>query len=262
MPGRVTDTPPFVYSRHMSQSPHRGSRLDLLLFLDSAHYPAALDSALAAAGTRLLPGDPHYPLGARDDRELELPRFSRLHLSALLDPAALEPPAWWLAKAGARTPSWDLIATSSIDGRPGLLLVEAKAHHGELETAGKPFGRDSNPANQEKIGESLQLANSALNSICPGFQLGRDSYYQVSNRAAWAWRVASLGLPVTLLYLGFLQDPHWPADPFSSPADWHRAASEYLGHVIPAAALHRRLPCSAAGSLCVTIASLPALPAD
>ena len=50
----------------------------------------------------------------------------------------LEFRSWWLeVHWGARTPVWDLAATSTISDRPGLLVVEAKAHSAELSTAGK-----------------------------------------------------------------------------------------------------------------------------
>ena len=40
---------------------------------------------------------------------------------------------WWLAQqGGANTPNWDLVSTCHINDRPGLVLVEAKAHEGEL----------------------------------------------------------------------------------------------------------------------------------
>jgi hypothetical protein len=59
----------------------------------------------------------------------------------------------------------------------------------------------------------------------PGFKLSRDAFYQVSNRMAWGWRLASLGVPVTVLYLGFVQDPYWPKDRFESNEDWLQAAA-------------------------------------
>ena len=33
----------------------------------------------------------------------------------------------------------------------------------------------------------------------------RDSHYQMSNRFAWAWKLTELGIPVLLVYLGFLR---------------------------------------------------------
>ena len=46
---------------------------------------------------------------------------------------------WWLAvPRRANTPNWDLVSTCQVAGqKQGLLLVEAKAHAGELSAAGK-----------------------------------------------------------------------------------------------------------------------------
>lgn len=35
--------------------------------------------------------------------------------------------------------------------------------------------------------------------------ISRDSRYQKSNRFAWACKLAGLGLPVVLMYLGFVR---------------------------------------------------------
>ncbi len=38
----------------------------------------------------------------------------------------------------------------------------------------------------------------------PGFALSATSRYQLSNRFAFAWKLAKMGKPVVLVYLGFL----------------------------------------------------------
>jgi hypothetical protein len=38
---------------------------------------------------------------------------------------------------------------------------------------------------------------------CP-FHISRDNRYQMSNRFAWSWKLASVGVPVVLVYLGFV----------------------------------------------------------
>lgn len=241
---------------------HNGSRRDVLLLLESPNYVAALNSALAGAGTAISARDVHRPIGMADDREYELPEFSREYLDGRFERRQIEEPKWWIIKRNARvrTPNFDLISTATICGTPGVLLVEAKAHHGELETCGKSFKRSSNPENHHCIGESIELANQALNEIVPGFKLSRDAFYQVSNRMAWGWRLASLGVPVTILYLGFVQDPYWPKDQFESSEDWMRSARSYLSNVVPEEALDRRMQCSERGSLLVRATALPAVP--
>ena len=46
---------------------------------------------------------------------------------------------WWLEVAGPTswTPQWDVAGTCSMEGRDGLILVEAKAHSNEPSTSGK-----------------------------------------------------------------------------------------------------------------------------
>jgi hypothetical protein len=241
---------------------HNGSRRDVLLLLDSPNYIESLNSALAGTGTVISACGVHRPIGSVDDREYELPEFSREYLDGRFEYREIAEPAWWIVKRNARvrTPNFDLISTATICGMPGVLLVEAKAHHGELETCGKSFKSSSSPENHQKIGASIELANRALNGIAPGFKLSRDAFYQVSNRMAWGWRLASLGVPVTVLYLGFVQDPYRPKDQFESNEDWRQAARRYLGNAVPVDVLDRRLQCSEHGSLLFSAAGLPATP--
>ena len=119
----------------------------------------------------------------------------------------LELRSWWLeVHRRARTPVWDLAASCTISDRPGLLLVEAKAHSAELSPAGKALPRTPNGCrNHERIGAVIAEANEGLGLASGGpWALSRDSRYQISNRFAWAWKLASLGVPVVLVYLGFL----------------------------------------------------------
>ena len=114
---------------------------------------------------------------------------------------------WWLeaGNRGTSTPTWDLISTCNIDNCRGLLLVEAKAYKGENPPAGKTNDSRTNIKNHEKIKGAIEQACDALDKITKlTWGIQRDSYYQLSNRFAWAWKLASLGVPVVLLYLGFL----------------------------------------------------------
>ena len=114
---------------------------------------------------------------------------------------------WWLkaGNKGTRTPTWDLISTCKIDNCSGLLLVEGKAYVGENSQAGKTNDSGTNHENHKKIKAAIDQACVALGDITDlAWGIQRDSYYQLSNRFAWAWKLASLGIPVVLLYLGFL----------------------------------------------------------
>lgn len=246
----------------MSLTKYNGSRHDMLLLLGSPGYAEALNEALAGSGAVVRESDCRRPIGPADDAEYELPEFCREYFDGWFDVRQLEAPHWWIATGGhfATTPNFDLLSTATIEGSPGILLVEAKAHHGELETGGKPLKQNSSIANHRRIGESISMANEALNAVAAGFTLSRDRFYQVSNRVSWGWRLASLGVPVTLLYLGFVQDPYWPLDGFHTSEEWQDAVRGYLANVVPDHVVGRRLRIGARGSLAIAAGALPAVP--
>jgi hypothetical protein len=70
----------------------------------------------------------------------------------------------WLAdpRPTSRTPNWDIASTCTIDGRKGLLLVEAKAHRPELTEEGKRVNDDISAANHERIGVAISEANKVF----------------------------------------------------------------------------------------------------
>ena len=94
---------------------------------------------------------------------------------------------WWLAvPKGANTPNWDLAATCRIEGRKGLLLVEAKAHVNELSDAGKSKpARENSRRNHKRIGSAIEEARTGLALVSGGsWGISRDRCYQLSNRFA------------------------------------------------------------------------------
>lgn len=145
----------------------------------------------------------------------ETPHFlSQTHKDELRD--------WWLAKPGrANTPNWDIVSQCDHKGTKGLLLIEAKAHAGEF--ADDRCGA-TNRDNYNRICDALKEANTDWNKIVPGFSLSADSKYQLSNRFAFAWKVASLGTPVVLIFLGFLNAHEMQRGRklFTSHDDWEK----------------------------------------
>jgi len=118
---------------------------------------------------------------------------------------------WWLAvkSSNSRTPNWDLISTCTINNQKGILLVEAKAHVKELEdeSKGKSLAKDASEnskLNHTKIEEAISIANDGINESGFVVSISRDNCYQLSNRIAHSWWLANQGIPVVLLYLGFL----------------------------------------------------------
>jgi hypothetical protein len=119
---------------------------------------------------------------------------------------------WWLAtsKGKITTPNIDLASSCLVQGKEGLLLVEAKAHDYELrkEEQGKRLSKDcsnDSRSNHEQIALAIRAANASLSEETKlTWSLSRDSRYQMSNRFAWAWKLTELGIPVIVAYLGFI----------------------------------------------------------
>ena len=142
--------------------------------------------------------------------------------------------SWWLAvRQRANTPNWDIAAAATIDGEEGLVLIEAKAHDRELKTDG--FGAD-NSANRKKIRLAVEGANRMLNNVEEGWTLTCDSHYQIANRFAWALKLASIGVPVVLAYVGFLNaaEMHDRGEPFATARSWEEAVRTHTKNVVPA----------------------------
>ncbi|MCZ2112928.1 MAG: hypothetical protein LC131_03705, partial [Anaerolineae bacterium] len=66
-----------------------------------------------------------------------------------------------------------------------------------------------------------------------GFQLRRDGHYQLSNRIAWAWKMAACGVHVVLMYLGFTGNTYFAADFLRDDAHWQTLMKTYLAAVAP-----------------------------
>ena len=217
----------------LPEKERRGSRLRCLLFTEgSATEVAHRLIGLVAPYAFINPAQHQWmPLGFTDTKEAELgknPGFlSQEHQEKVT--------TWWLLhRRGARTPNWDIASTADIEGRKGLILVEAKAHESELHTDGKSsFG--SGPDNHARIGKAIEEANIALNTLLPGWALSRDACYQLCNRFAWAWKVASLGVPVILVYLGSLRATEMQvySHPIADAASWERLVKEHGRGLVP-----------------------------
>jgi hypothetical protein len=157
--------------------------------------------------------------------------------------------AWWLrVRERANTPNWDIVCTCHVDGRQGLVLVEAKAHRGELHRDGKDPG---NSENDKCISAAVAAANYALGGAAAGWNLCTDTHYQLCNRFAWAWKIASLGVPVVLVYLGFLDADEMGDGALPTPEAWRSCLIAHADGVVPLGAWEQRLP--AGGSWFVPI---------
>ena len=147
---------------------------------------------------------------------------------------------WWLAKpSGANKPNWDIATTAMVGDHKGIILVEAKAHDAELSDAGK--SANGNPRNDESIRAAIRQANAGLGGAQAGWNLTTDSHYQLCNRFAWSWKIASLGVPVTLVYLGFLNAEEMTniGQPFRSANEWSEVIRSHADGIVPSIAWER-----------------------
>ncbi len=143
---------------------------------------------------------------------------------------------WWLAvRRNANTPNWDFVSTCKVGEREGLVLLEAKAHAGELKPDDCCGAR--NQENRERISQAIGEASRALGS---GWSLRADRCYQLSNRFAWSWKIASLGKPVVLVYLGF-RNAHEMQERFQDDAAWEHSLLEYADGCVPGTAWNSRI---------------------
>jgi hypothetical protein len=125
---------------------------------------------------------------------------------------------------------------------PRRSRCHAKAHANELKLDGKASRGD--PDNQARIELAVSTANQRLNELLPGWNLTCSANYQLANRFAWAWKVASLGVPVILVYLGFLNANEMvdQGTPFVNADTWCQRVVDYSRDSIPARAWDVDIP--------------------
>jgi len=182
--------------------------------------------------------DHWMPQGFANREEAQLGKADAL-LDSVTGKALID---WWLAvPKRARVPNWDIASTCMIEGRPGLLLIEAKAHDEELnrEAPGKRLEerRSANSRqNHTRIASCIQQANIALaGGTGMHWSLSIEHHYQMSNRFAWAWKLTELGMPVILVYLGFLNatEMNDKGLPFSNHEAWDQLVMSHSEPLFP-----------------------------
>jgi hypothetical protein len=212
-----------------------GSKKQCLIFTDgSSKEVADRLSKLVRPHAALDPNITYFPKGEIFPAEAKLGETVGLVLDEKRREIVTD---WWLAVrqhdgARANTPNWDIASSCMIGPRPGLILVEAKAHRGELDEGGKP--ESGNTENDASIRTAIGEANEALEGILPGWGLTAESHYQLCNRFAWGWKVASLGVPVILVYLGFLNVNDMPRRRLlKTDGEWTEAVYKYAEGSVP-----------------------------
>ena len=196
------------------------------------------------------------PDGFRDVKEAQLHNASAL-LEGYDDDLGYRLQRWWFAVASAesKSPNWDIASPCTVtvgsESKPGLLLVEAKAHSRELndEITGKEL-REKVTANacrnHVRIAACIQEANLALmDQTDLRWALSHEWCYQMSNRFTWSWKLTELDIPVILVYLGFLNAEEMrkgkKQEPFVDHAAWEALVKSHSHPLIPEEAWNK--PC-------------------
>ncbi len=171
-----------------------GSEWDLLWYLGRHRRELELHVMRLTSATAVewsdFPDDTDDGLRDREWKGLEFLRAD--------DPVRV---AWEQAwPHGGNVQNWDALARLEIGDRSEWLLVEAKAHTGELISscaAASPISRD-------KIASVFEITKAAL-----GVYLEHDwtrEYYQFSNRVALLHHLTSHGAAARLLFVYFIGD--------------------------------------------------------
>jgi hypothetical protein len=223
----------------------RGSRKHILRLVENPNFAERLSQIINSTGVTIQSSDTWMPKGYCEPNEARIGWFYQE-----LPNIAKDLHDWWLVcKRGANTPNWDLISTCN--GRKGLVIVEAKAHVKELNE--NDFCGAKNKDNRKQICQAINGVNQAL-----GASLSMDTHYQLANRVAFSWKIASLGVPVVLVYLGFIGDKNMSdvGEPFENDAHWQEVMQKYMKEHIPEKFTDRWICCGKA-SMQMIIRSLP-----
>lgn len=238
----------------------RGSRRHVLNWRQSPRFAAELNALLEQTGvvvshlTTVLPVSHSHPAEARLDTYG--PRF----LPDAIDWAAVR--SWWLRHtARANTPNWDLAAVGHRRRRAALVLVEAKANIPELSDRGKPVSSDRSVRsleNDAQIRAAIDEACRGWKQLDPHVHMSSAAHYQLANRLAFVWRLASLGLDTVLVYLGFTGDTGIAdaGEPFRDAHHWERVFWKHAKPVVPPTLFERELSFGAGTAWCLA-RSLP-----
>jgi len=214
----------------------KGSKNALMQLVKTKDFTDNLNKLIEPLNASFSIYDSWMPDANNAEKEAELKDFLNYNFSQELGEKIHD---WWLAVKHPRasTPNWDSITTCTIDGKKGLLLVEAKAHAKELHTEGKSIASVTSAdseKNHERIGKAIEEARVAISKKISGISISRDNCYQLSNRVAHAWWLANQGVPVVLMYLGFLncQDMNDGKNKlFENDEDWQNCFKKHAQKV-------------------------------
>ncbi len=209
----------------------KGSKNAILNLVSSSNFIKEVNALIKPTKASISVYDNWMPKSMHLEKEAELKDFLKYNFDPLFYDKIVK---WWL-HVDATTPNWDLVSTCTINGKRGILLVEAKAHWDELASESHGKKLNSNAAansqlNHKQICKAIAQANTEVNKKISGVSISIDKCYQLSNRVAHAWWLANQGIPVVLLYLGILdcQDMNdGKRKLFANDKDWQNC---FLNH--------------------------------
>lgn len=209
----------------------------MLDLVSSSDFREIVNGLLKRTGARLAKPDCCHPSGRSKRRD-----WTEAILEDYLGQYPLQKHVglnrkWWIPFT-TNCPNWDLVCHVIIDDKPGLLIVEAKAHHGEMseKNSKSPVDKksDRSIANDLSIRLRLAEANIGLSRLGLGeFRLSADHDYQLSNRLAYLHKLASDGIPTILMYLGWTGSPDWETDPFRNRKNWKTSMKSHFERIGP-----------------------------
>lgn len=203
----------------MSRS--RGSRYHMQKLVGIRGFGPAFEAKLRAEGLPVTNLRCWHP-NKWSTHEYSIPAFAATCWTARVpygdDESCLR--HWWV-KGRGKIPTWDLLCLADVDGAPGLVLVEAKAHRSELNGSRDKSG-DAN--NWNRIQKNMKAALEGLIAEEPTNWGGK--HYQLCNRLAWTRKLASEGISVVLVYLGFTGCNCWPESDRIRPGKWADVADD------------------------------------
>ncbi len=122
-------------------------------------------------------------------------------------------------------PNWDAVGAAQNDGQIEWLLVEAKAHIGELQSECKA----EEPASKEQIRKALAEAKGAF-GVSPSTNW-LAPYYQYCNRLAVLHFLAQHDIAARLLFIYFTGDSNPSADCPKDEAGWQAALQKLYSKI-------------------------------
>ena len=122
-------------------------------------------------------------------------------------------------------PNWDAVGHITFAGEQEWLLVEAKAHVGELQSACKAKGNGGLPMIKAALDETKRVMeiDPETNWLTP--------YYQYANRMAWLRFLVNHGVSARLLFVYFLGDTVPNKICPSTTEEWTQALKTMYRHL-------------------------------